>query len=484
MLTAPVAQANLQPMAATPLTTETNIKTALDVNKETAMPIGQLAGQLLLPQGSILATESVVLNIDRYTVQGSAPYQSQSSLRLTTQVNQVSPNTTLQLEALQDDIWVYVQYFTDVDGDGIYEWVVNQRGLPLWDLLSQNNELETNGDIDQVTAMKQGEARTISAMDLYTAGLNSLLARGQGGALALDGLDVAHLDRTIFCVSLSPQPYHTMGEEPELPPEVEDDSQDDGEPSPDTDNSSQEESSPEEEDALEEGIAPEEESSDLSPEPKAGEISTPDLVTYYLQIDPLGWNEPWVTGAATFSDLHPDDWYYKGVDYTVKNRFFLGVNETSFGPNNTLTRGMAIQMLYAYDGKPTVVKSTFGDVPSTAWYYAASCWAVDQNIAKVEGGNNLRPEAPITRQELIGLLYNFAMREGASLRATVDISNYLDYDQVSEAYIAPMTWAVEHGLIVGDPQGNMNPNGTATRSQTAQILTNWMHYVILPAQGM
>lgn len=391
-----------------------------------------VAGQMLLPQGSILETESVVLNLDRYPIVGAAPYDKSSSLRLTTQVNHISPGTTLQLQALQEDVWVYVQFFTDINGDGIYEWTVNEYGLPLWQVLGSDGSLGGQG-----SALSQDEIRTLAAMDLYGAGMDSLLDRGSGGDQALSQLSLSVFDRSVFCVTLSPAPYHQY--------------------SPQMSES-------------------QEEASTMS---TYSEVETPGLVTYYLQLDPLGYEDSAVTGAATYSDVSPTDWFYKGVDYAVKNKFFQGTDNVTFSPQSTLTRGMALQTLYAYAGKPLVVGKTFSDVPHSAWYYAASCWAVDQGVAVVESGNNLRPDDQVTRQELLGFLYNFAKKEGASLTQSSNMSQYSDLSSINPAYAEAMSWAVEHKLIVGSNDGNLNPTGSASRCEAALIIMNFMNYVLL-----
>lgn len=385
-------------------------------------------GQLLLPQGSILETETVLLNLDRYKITGEAPYAKESSLRLSTQINHISPDTTLQFQSLEDDVWVYFQYFTDLNGDGIYEWVTNKDGVPHWDVLSKADTLDPFEKISAWHAMDQDQIRTLTASSLYAYGIDELLNRSKGGDHELDGLSLLTSDNTIFCVSFSKQNYHQEHTE-------------------------------------------------------EGDFDSNELLTYYLKIDPVGWADPWVTGANTFTDVDPWDWFYTGVDYAVRNKFFSGVTTSTFAPFSTLTRAMALQTLYGFDGKPLVVATDFGDVDRQTWYYSASCWGVNNGIVSLDSNKNLNPDKPITRQELVHFLYNFAKKEGASLSVNSSLEGFADAGSVSIDHSTAMTWAVERGLVKGDPQGNLNPTGTATRCEASLILMLFMEEVLLPARG-
>ena len=57
-----------------------------------------------------------------------------------------------------------------------------------------------------------------------------------------------------------------------------------------------------------------------------------------------------------------------------------------------------------------------------------------------------------------------------------DITGYPDSSDVAEYAQQAMSWAVAEGLIKGS-DGVLNPNGTATRAQGAQVLVYFMDYL-------
>ncbi|MBP3595865.1 MAG: S-layer homology domain-containing protein, partial [Clostridia bacterium] len=85
--------------------------------------------------------------------------------------------------------------------------------------------------------------------------------------------------------------------------------------------------------------------------------------------------------VLSFEDVKKEDWFYNAVRYTYFNKMISGYNSTTFAPNDKLTRGMIVTILYRMENSPNNNgKSKFSDVPSTEWYSKAIKWAVDNHI--------------------------------------------------------------------------------------------------------
>ena len=54
------------------------------------------------------------------------------------------------------------------------------------------------------------------------------------------------------------------------------------------------------------------------------------------------------------------------------------------------------------------------------------------------------------------------------------VKGYKDSAQISDWAYDAMNWAVTCGIIQGAGDGNLNPQGTATRAEIAQILYNYL----------
>ena len=52
----------------------------------------------------------------------------------------------------------------------------------------------------------------------------------------------------------------------------------------------------------------------------------------------------------------------------MNNGLFSGVSDTSFAPNEPVTRGMLVTVLWRAAGEPSASASAFADVPADAWY--------------------------------------------------------------------------------------------------------------------
>ena len=175
-----------------------------------------------------------------------------------------------------------------------------------------------------------------------------------------------------------------------------------------------------------------------------------------------------------FSDVAEDDWYYDAVAYVAENGIMSGTDGSRFSPNGTLTRAMLSQILYAMEDKPAVSgAATFSDVAAGAWYADAVNWTAAQGIVAGMGENSFAPDASVTREQLSLILYGYARYKGYDTSASVSLSGYADRDSVAVWAADSMGWAVSEGLISGRPGGYLDPAGTATRAEVAQILMNF-----------
>ena len=72
--------------------------------------------------------------------------------------------------------------------------------------------------------------------------------------------------------------------------------------------------------------------------------------------------------SKAMTDVDKNAWYHEAVDYALANGIMGGYNATTFGPNDTLSRAMVVQILYNKEGKPAISgKHDFTDVPADQW---------------------------------------------------------------------------------------------------------------------
>lgn len=155
-----------------------------------------------------------------------------------------------------------------------------------------------------------------------------------------------------------------------------------------------------------------------------------------------------------------------------------GTAETTFSPNNTVTRAMFVTMLSRMhrntDGSAVIDgKSTFTDVPADIWYGPAARWAADQGITQGSAGYFMGDSA-ISREALVMMLYRYAVATGMDVSKKADITTFQDAGQVSSYAVEAVRWAVANGVMSGTAQGKLAPQNPATRAQTVKLLVNFM----------
>ena len=174
-----------------------------------------------------------------------------------------------------------------------------------------------------------------------------------------------------------------------------------------------------------------------------------------------------------FTDVAESAWYYDAVVYVYENGMMTGTNDgTTFSPAMNLTRGMMAQVLYNIEKGTAGTAGTFTDVAAGAWYADAVNWAASKGIVGGYGDGTFGPEDSITREQMAVLLYNYAKYKGYDMTATADLTSFSDDEKVSDWAEYAMQWAVAEKLIQGSNNA-LNPLGTASRAEVAQILMNF-----------
>ena len=181
----------------------------------------------------------------------------------------------------------------------------------------------------------------------------------------------------------------------------------------------------------------------------------------------------------------PDYWAHKGIDYCVRNRLMSGVGAGTFSPDTACTRAQIVKILYNRSGNQadySYYYLPFTDVAPGAWYYNAVAWAYYNDVTSGTSATMFTPNAAITRQQLITFLYRYTVKYAPEFTGNAaPISAFPDADSVANWAYAAMSWAVGNGLIQGNAHDNgtdyLDPNGSATRAQTATIIMRYCQFI-------
>ena len=178
-----------------------------------------------------------------------------------------------------------------------------------------------------------------------------------------------------------------------------------------------------------------------------------------------------VDNGRTFADVTPENWASEAVAFATARELFGGTSETSFSPDETMSRAMLATVLYRLEGQPEqAVMIAYSDVSDGAWYADSIAWAVENGIVNGCGDGQFGPNDSVTREQFIVMLWRYAGSPKASRR---DLE-FADAAQVSDYAQEALCWAVENGVLKGNGSGQLVPGGTATRAEAAQMLKNFM----------
>ena len=175
-----------------------------------------------------------------------------------------------------------------------------------------------------------------------------------------------------------------------------------------------------------------------------------------------------------FTDVNEGDWFYDVVLYAYENGLMTGTSADTFAPNTATTRGMIVSMLARLEGVTSAEDAGFADVAANDWYATAVNWAASVGVVNGYEDNTFRPNAPITREQMAAILYNYADYKGYDVRARADLSDYADAASISSWAEDVLAWANAEGLINGMTATTIDPQGATTRAQTAAMFERFL----------
>lgn len=122
--------------------------------------------------------------------------------------------------------------------------------------------------------------------------------------------------------------------------------------------------------------------------------------------------EPEVTGTHPFKDIKANAYYEDAVIWAYQNQLIKGTSATTFSPNEEATRCEIVTLLYRFSNEPMITgEQTFKDVKEGSYYYKAVEWAVRENITTGFSADRFGPKETCTRGQAITFLYKWDMQK-------------------------------------------------------------------------
>ena len=194
------------------------------------------------------------------------------------------------------------------------------------------------------------------------------------------------------------------------------------------------------------------------------EVSVTRRYSSSTTVTPEPTPEPTPEETVKFSDVSTSAYYYDAVKWAVENGVTDGVSATLFAPYEPCTRGQIVTFLWRAAGSPEPkTASSFADVPASAYYAKAVAWAVENGITNGMTDTAFAPDATCTRGQSVTFLYR-ALKGTASGSA-----NFTDV--ASDAFYADaVNWAVANNVTNGTSATTFSPNTDCTRAEIVTFL--------------
>ena len=186
-----------------------------------------------------------------------------------------------------------------------------------------------------------------------------------------------------------------------------------------------------------------------------------------------------------FSDVAgPNDWSHEGIDYCVRRSLMVGTGAGTFSPGMNCSRAQIVQILYNLSGDKTDYSRyylPFTDVAPGAWYYDAVAWAYFNNVVSGTSETTFAPNDVITREQMAVILYGYTAEFAPEFTGNAaSLDTFPDAGSVANWAYAAMSWAVGNGLISGMGSGGVSylaPQGSATRAQASAIIMRYCQLI-------
>ena len=179
-----------------------------------------------------------------------------------------------------------------------------------------------------------------------------------------------------------------------------------------------------------------------------------------------------------FEDVKAGAWYFDAVLEAFRDELMVGMSETEFSPGAPMTRAMLVAVLHRLAGNPSVSgKMPFADVASGTWYHDAVLWASQNGIVAGMSETTFAPQENITREQIVAIFSRYTAKFSPDkTEAAAELTGFADSASVSDWALDDMKWAVAYKVINGSPSAGklyLNPQGNATRAEVATILMQY-----------
>lgn len=174
------------------------------------------------------------------------------------------------------------------------------------------------------------------------------------------------------------------------------------------------------------------------------------------------------------ADGDPD---HSGIEFCLDNGIMSGTGDDTFSPDDTITRAQFATMFYRLAGQPESGEaSKFTDLTQD-WYKKPVAWAAANGILNGTGDTTFSPDDTVTREQIAAIFYRYAQAKGLDVSldsgTSSALESYNDYSDISDYAKIPVAWCFDKNVMfihsVNGYEYAIYPKVAPTRAATATM---------------
>lgn len=185
-----------------------------------------------------------------------------------------------------------------------------------------------------------------------------------------------------------------------------------------------------------------------------------------------------IQSHRTFKDIQ-GHWAKADIEVLANKRIINGVTENSFAPEQLINRAEFATLLVRDLGLKEVPSvSSFQDMNEKMWFAGAVETAYSSKLIQGYDDGTLRPNDPITREQLAVMMQRALKFVGKDIQATNSVlDRFIDESEVAEWGKAAAAELVTVDILQGTTEKTLGSKEFVTRAQGAVFLKRMLQYM-------
>ncbi|MEZ0537026.1 S-layer homology domain-containing protein [Caldicellulosiruptoraceae bacterium PP1] len=177
------------------------------------------------------------------------------------------------------------------------------------------------------------------------------------------------------------------------------------------------------------------------------------------------------TYTKNFKDVSASAWYTSYVKEAVAKGIVSGYPDTTFRPDNSVTRAEFAKMIVQALGISTKDQSVtqFSDVTEKDWFYPYVAALYNLGVVNGRSANKFAPNEKITREEMAKVVSLALVKTGKISDANITTTTFADNSNISSWAKKYVALAQKNGILEGMSDNKFDPKSNTTRAQVAAI---------------